>query len=108
MTRWVKFILIVAFGWCAFWWGHSFGVGTAMRSELSSAQTDRALMEAMRAKCDTGCPIDVVDSIGQMKNDRIRLVESSIPRAQDQLLAPVAGPISAWQLARVRAESEDK
>jgi hypothetical protein len=75
-----------------------------MESELSSARTDENLSKVIKSKCDASCPIAVVESIGQLTTDRAKLVEASIPRGIDLILAPITGPISTWQLVGVRAD----
>jgi hypothetical protein len=102
MMRPVNLFLIASLCWCAFWWGQASGLRAAMQSELSSARTDEALSKAIRSRCDASCPLDAVDSIGQLTTNRVKLVEAAIPRGFDLILAPVTGPISAWQLAGVR------
>ena len=79
-----------------------------MVSELDNAQMNATLSKSMRSKCAVDCPVAVVDSIEQLSLDRTRLVEASTPHGVDLFLAPVTGPISVWQLSRVRPRAEEK
>ena len=78
-----------------------------MLSEWSNAKTEEILARELTVACEPECPTKVIKSIAQLNIDRIRLLDSSIPRGLDVVLAPITGPVSAWHLSRVRAGSSE-